>query len=175
MAFAIKYGYHKRYTLAVNNFSTKQVCEDHYFDDIEYKNGNWIYSGQGISSTNISLIDYAYDCKKPTNFLVLLLESPHKYEYLTKPPIPARGVTGRNIDKYLIDLLNDTNKSNKKNIQPANGIYKVAIVESVNYQASEGHTIGNGTIRDINWLHYFKYGHSRNLRKKKLFYIKLCQ
>lgn len=49
---------------------------------------------------NITPIEYSHD----HNYIILIMESPHKLEFQQSPPKPALGPTGKNIVKYFSDI-----------------------------------------------------------------------
>ena len=178
MGFKIKYGRHLPYQTAPGGKGSKnrsaKICEDVYIADITVKSSfRSSAAGKKQISRNDAYIDYSKDPSSKENYIVLILESPHKDEYdpsLAKP-LPAQGRTGDNICIYFVDMLNNANGHNKRNLNVVNGIYKLALVESVNYQCSEGNDIGNGTIRDDNWIKYYSRDASINLVKKLDYFI----
>ena len=179
MSFKINYGKHIKFHKIpkgrkVVNQSSK-ICEDVYICDLNCNtSNNWstISKDNHISRVD-AYIDFSKDLLLKENFVILILESPHQSEYspsLTKP-LPAQGKTGIKICNYLIDVLNNSNGKNKRNVIGVNGSYKLALIESVNYQCSEGINIGDGKIRDNNWLKYYYRNGSINLVKKLDYFI----
>ena len=81
------------------------ICNDRYL--IPHDN----LTGQNVSSYDIPeprLQDQLRQREqRGIGNIVLLLESPHKDEYIADPKRPACGKTGRNIDLYLCGVLDD--------------------------------------------------------------------
>lgn len=74
--------------------------------------------------------------KKDAIPFILLLESPHKFEFIDKSnPRPAMGETGENICRYLKNLVQKSIDEKKFELNTENE-YRVWIVNAIRYQCS---------------------------------------
>lgn len=92
--------------------------------------------------------------KKSYKIIVIILESPHIDEYdkakCKIAPAPALGTTGCNLDDGFVDTLNDFMTTNEGMIEDS--IYKVILMNAVQFQCSLGLEPIVGKIRDENFL-----------------------
>ncbi|WII93298.1 hypothetical protein QEO94_00080 [Kingella negevensis] len=67
--------------------------------------------------------------------IIVILESPHKDEYKDdrNKPTPAKGKTGKNIRKYLADIISKLDSDKSKN-------YPIFLINPIQYQCSKGET-----------------------------------
>lgn len=115
-------------------------------------------------STSIEIT--RFDANNINNFrnnakkVVIILESPHKDEYLEKEnPICANGKTGENLKNQLVNLLN--------NLGVANQNTDIVILNAIPYQCSQG--VSTEVLRDFVWLkcwYDFGYDNMLDLLKK---------
>ncbi|MGU8577019.1 hypothetical protein ACV3RL_09880 [Clostridium perfringens] len=106
---------------------------------------------------NSNYKEYPISHEKEIKSIVIILESPHKDEYLEKdkhliPKGPAQGKTGEGIKENILVLLNELQQNYDLDFK--NGIYRVILINSIMYQTS------------IYSLH--KVGLSENLKYQKL-------
>ena len=127
----------------LNYYSTDRVKDEVrgflYFDS---KNNKWVFCG---------LFQKKLSSNKIEN-LVLLLESPHKDEYdiYGNPLRPANGRTGTNINNLFAKQINNNNL--KINILQNNIVYRVWIVNAIQYQTSGFNQLQVlGTIYNQSW------------------------
>lgn len=89
--------------------------------------------------------------------IILIVESPHTSEYEVVP-LPAHGITGSNIRKYMGSTVS---------ILPKNGKYELLIVNAVQYQCSMG--VNTKAFRDKNfrnaWSSFACLNFEKRLRK----------
>jgi hypothetical protein len=119
----------------------------------------------------------------PLNAVIaVVLESPHKAEYIGNPIAPAKGRTGLLFFKKF-DALFQKSKLGWQ-ISP-NSIYNIVLVNSVQYQTSCGLPLSgkknraNKQRRDCNWESIFRNGSARDLQKrlsalKPILVLNLC-
>ena len=135
----------------------------------------WVPFGnnKGLISREDSTIKYEIDAED--FYLLILLESPHKYEFDPNlpHPLPAQGITGKNLQQELCNVLNNANNYQYGiNIIGEPEVYQIALIEPVNYQASEGISTGKyPEIRDSNWIWYFENGFSGLLKRKIQYFL----
>lgn len=100
-----------------------------------------------INKTNI----FRDNAKK----VVIILESPHKDEYLEKGnPICANGKTGENLKTQLVNLLS--------NLDVANQNTDIVILNAIPYQCSQG--VSTEVLRDFVWLKcWYNFGYDNML------------
>ncbi|EOU1912317.1 hypothetical protein GZ981_002218 [Clostridium perfringens] len=101
--------------------------------------------------------EYPISYEKEIKSIVILLESPHKDEYLEEDKQlilkgPAQGKTGEGIKENILVLLNELQQNYDLDFK--NGIYRFILINSITYQTS------------IYSLH--KVGLSKNLKYQKL-------
>jgi hypothetical protein len=104
-------------------------------DDQKYSLKRFQSRGKYVRYSRFRDRSASYKSQLPA--IVIVLESPHKDEYLydmkkIKPIAPAQGVTGEKIDSYLIDIINAYKNLMKIN-QPE---YRVLLVNPIPYQTS---------------------------------------
>lgn len=137
-------------------------CRDMFVGQLS--NGQFIANNQRYQNPDSYAIDYncfsiSYNLNSPkrftNNILVCILESPHRNEYLINPNASwghaAMGQTGRLFDNIFYNKLNQ----NHSNI--ASGTYDVVLLNSVQFQCSNGLRPLNKTVRDKNWSSMINY------------------
>ena len=126
-----------------------RTCKDNFVATVKYENNKWEFEKENILPdkriNNFSDVDVG---AKKNKRIVIILESPHKYEYSkTIPaPAPAMGETGRNIKEYLLEIL-DKKIGNPKDNEKK---YDVILMNAIQYQTSLG--IDTEYFRDRVWL-----------------------
>ena len=131
-------------------------CRDMFGGQLS--NGQYTANNQRYQNSDAYAIDYnsssiSYNLNNPNSFrndiLVCILESPHCDEYLintnTRWGHAAMGQTGKLFDKKFYNMLSQ----NHGNI--AIGTYDVVLLNSVQFQCSNGLCPLNKTVRDGNW------------------------
>lgn len=131
-------------------------CRDMFVGQLS--NGQYTANNQRYQNSDAYAIDYnsssiSYNLNNPNSFqndiLVCILESPHCDEYLintnTRWGHAAMGQTGKLFDKKFYNMLSQ----NHGNI--AIGTYYVVLLNSVQFQCSNGLCPLNKTVRDGNW------------------------
>lgn len=131
-------------------------CRDMFVGQLS--NRQYTANNQRYQNSDAYAIDYnsssiSYDLNNPNSFqndiLVCILESPHRDEYLintnTRWGHAAMGQTGKLFDKNFYNMLSQ----NHGNI--AIGTYDVVLLNSVQFQCSNGLRPLNKTVRDGNW------------------------
>ncbi|MBE3897353.1 hypothetical protein HJ156_22025 [Vibrio parahaemolyticus] len=108
-------------------FDTRR-CPDNQVLKAQYKGGRWKTTTKFVRSTFLPS-----EKTKPCIFLIL--ESPHKNEYLSNPPMPAAGTTGDFIKAHLGKVLN-THVHKPKGLEGT--IFNVVLVNAVQFQTSLG-------------------------------------
>ena len=141
------------------NFSTT-LCPDQYLCRAQYNQvtskwelANKSYICNRRFSHSINKANYVnYSNIADDNYLIIILESPHKDEYDAngKPYGPAQGKTGCNICTYLEDCLNSQNCPLNQLID-----YQIVLVNAVQFQASAGTCPLDKTLRNQNWKNLF--------------------
>lgn len=149
-------------------------CDDEFIGYL-YKNDEFIHfikrdDYDELFVNNDNLDEYLMDEKVDSNFkkvfghetidykkLCIILESPHKQEFLTnkiseykgniRNSRPANGQTGRKIEEYLVTIFKDFFDEKLKN----NECYTVSIINSIQYQCSQG--VNTFNYRDRIWIH----------------------
>lgn len=152
-----------------NNFS-RELCPDQYVGKIEYNINNdiWQWKICNISENQNLRINVDYS-KRPTgsNYILIVLESPHFDEYDTimhHAKGPACGSTGILFQKWFLRILNkNTNVLSSLN---KTSVYMVVFINSVQYQTSQGIKPLNDSIRDSNWLFFWHNGFNVDLQKR---------
>ncbi len=100
--------------------------------------------------------------------ICIVLESPHKYEYHGSTPLgPALSTTGRNLEQYLLPVLNMAIAS--KIIHLRDGIYRLLLVNAVSYQCSNASNLklnGNKKARDIVFSDVWACGGKKEFLKR---------
>ena len=143
------------------NFSQK-LCPDSYIGEIKNNNGlGWTNTAAGNPVNANTVVNYS-SINKENNYLILILESPHFYEYdiNSKDALgPAQGKTGNNIKNYLIDCLNTNNQI--KGLFTKG--YEVVVLNAVQYQCSQGISPLKQGVRDKNFSHFWGNGFSNDL------------
>ena len=144
----------------LTNIVKDTVCNDLFIGRITYiKEWMWQDLDDELSgflfNNNINKIkkqttdEYILNGKNKNKKIVVVLESPHTYEYDSqgKSKGPARGKTGNLFVKYFCELL-----SNVKLDQ--NCIYDIILINSIRLQCSLGYN--PEFFRDLVWLYYWK-------------------
>ncbi|ELC8462487.1 hypothetical protein LI063_05410 [Clostridium perfringens] len=149
------------YTYKDKNLDIKSIklteCEDNYvgfFEVINHEVCNhdlWFCKNlRRINSKNIKINCNKFLKNTNKKNLVIVLESPHIDEFnglrCNIAPAPALGVTGCNLDKYFIELINS--KINNCGIE--DGVYNVILTNAIQYQCSLGEE--PEIYRDRVWL-----------------------
>ena len=112
-------------------YNEARVCEDKYVGDIT-RNGNELYEFEDKSR----FVEQSKEPKLSQPKLILVLESPHDDEYRgMATPVPANGTTGRHIRKYIGEVLDDPKGTDY-------GTLQVILMNAVQYQCSQAHTLG---------------------------------
>lgn len=125
--------------------------------------GQYVENARRYQAPESYAIDYApnsvcYDLNTPKNFenevIVCILESPHRDEYFKKANPSwghaAMGRTGKQFDKRFYKKLSQ----NHSNI--ASKTYDIVLINSVQYQCSNGRWSLNKNLRDTNWDYMIK-------------------
>ena len=142
-------------TELVNEYEIEErVCPNQFVGTVELEGGKfkWKEGKSDISSLKRSneKLNSRYSIDQSKNKrIVIVLESPHKHEYRDQGTGPAMGVTGKNLDKNLIDILNLKGKILLNSIED-NKDYDIIFVNAIQYQASLG--IDTEVFRDRLWL-----------------------
>ena len=101
------------------------------------------------------------DLKEGVKKVVIILESPHKDEYIENGnpivlPICANGRTGEKIQEYICEILYTHLSINKTEA------VEVIIINAVKYQCSQG--LSTEILRDFTWLKcWYNFGYSETL------------
>lgn len=124
----------------------------------QLSNGAYTANAQRYQNPDLYAIDYqlggvVYDLDNPKAFrneiLLCIIESPHRDEFSIRGPVnlgyAAMGKTGRLFDRSFYNKLSQ----NHGNI--ATGTYDVVLLNSVQFQCSDGLRPLNKTVRDENW------------------------
>ena len=80
--------------------------------------------------------------EKEAKTIIFVLENPHIAEFTDGSIQPAKGKTGKNLQKYFIELLEQLSLSN--------GEYRIILMNSIRYQCSLG--LNTNILRDHIWL-----------------------
>ena len=180
--------YHKptiNFNNVVNNLNpspcpkdfSRYACPDQYLAKIVKKNGKYVLKGSKILARErhkcSSRLNVDYSRIKRRNYVLIILESPHKDEFEKNTHLPIgpccgnhHGSTGYNLNTYLNDVFERSpsfvSGLNKRK-------YKLVIMNAVQYQASEGYDLNsnkNKNIRDQNWLYFWNAGFNDCLVKR---------
>jgi hypothetical protein len=129
--------------------------------------------GCDFDNKNLLLEDPTSQFRSNATRVIIILESPHKDEYLDgknklKQPICANGTTGNNLKECLSQLI-DAMKLKGQNID-------IAVINAIPYQCSQG--VSTEVLRDFVWLKcWFEFGYNDTLdllNKIKPDYIVNC-
>ncbi len=135
----------------VDYFEPSCMVNDVFRGEFAVKpNGNIIYSVNQERHSDFSLSSFNdQPATENTNAVVLILESPHRYEYkLVRdvsgesrilPRGPAQGNAGSGIKKHILEIVKSTNS-----LTP--GTYPFLIVNPIPYQTSLFHLLGKTKI-----------------------------
>lgn len=138
----------------VKFLKNNRICPDQFV---------YIYDADRNTLKQIRRKDVLYDRANNKNkVIVILLESPHKYEYKDDGDIgPAKGMTGRLFLKKFCSII-----MNSKIFCKLNGKYRIVFMNSIQYQCSQGRNLDEeGKIfRDNCFLKIWnKYNGKENL------------
>lgn len=111
-----------------NLYTSYRKCPDNYVGMLSIHGENWFIQ-KGARYENKRLILRKRNTKKEK--IVIILESPHRDEFMLNITAPALGATGEKIHTYLYSLLYNYNLLNSR----AAEIY---IVNSIQFQCSLG-------------------------------------
>jgi len=130
-------------------------------EDIDYQLGRISYQGQP---------------KDELHYLLVVLESPHRFEYdIQKQPVGL--IRGKSGDNFFL-LFASTLQKSSLSIRP--GTYHVICANAVQYQSSCGLDPLDRRLRDQNWIDIFdRYGGATDFRQrvfaiKPRYTINLC-
>lgn len=139
-------------------YFSKMACQDQWICYIEFKketnqwqiqqHKNYICLRR-LSQSCPCDIDYGTQLQEMNN-IILILESPHifEYDFTTQNPYgPAQGVTGCNIFYYLEEVINQSPHLNlNKEL-----CYRIVLINAIQFQTSEGIKPLDKSIRDNNF------------------------
>ena len=145
------------------NDLTFEACEDQLVgvgkivnEKFEFSE-KWILKDERIKNKE-NLKTTLYNDKKT---IVIILESPHRNEFLEDFIGPALGKTGEKLDEYLEKRLNEKlSELSKKTAGKLNGEYRVILCNAIQYQASLG--LDTEYLRDRVWLNLWLKRKLRN-------------
>ena len=152
--------------------STKR-CPDQFVGILKYnsqKNFEWIKKVMTKNQIGCERINITKEYEQENDkAIVMVLESPHLDEYNNKlPKGPAFGVTGKNINKWFENILNDAleNEVFESSLLNLNCNYDFIIVNAVQYQTSLG--VDTKIYRDACFLWFWEKEKVRNEFKNRI-------
>lgn len=128
---------YKKYAIIKSNsdsnhkcaYTCYRICEDNYIGNVSSKASN-LWAIPDLRYNNRGIIKEIPQ-KNVEKHIVLVLESPHRDEFLSQLTAPALGQTGKRIHEYLWKLLNDSQLLDDNE----SAVY---LVNAVQYQCSLG-------------------------------------
>lgn len=148
-------------TLKISNsekteYTSFEKCKDNYVGKLSYKECN-LFILKKLRFENFELCS---DLNRiDGDNLVIILESPHKNEFLPNLIAPALGNTGINLNRYLHEIFYDLLKNNNKS-------YNVLLFNCVPYQCSLGGSDPNVKNKIFEYM-YTKYWEDDLLKRLK--------
>ncbi len=121
------------------------ILNDSYFSTDICKPDNLFMIDVQKSSVNL-ISENNLDCK----IILVLLESPHYFEYKNKINTAAQNHTRNQLNKYLLKLIKNYQFSSKHSKIPY-GKYVLTVDNAIQYQCSRG--VETRYFRDQNWLY----------------------
>lgn len=134
--------YKKKYCLQNANFFNSSKCDDIQVGSIEVKNNKLIFHDLNFEYCRRNNKDLSIHSNWSDKTIVVILESPHKYEFSKGNIQPAKGITGVRLQKYYKKIFEQSNLSDGK--------YRVILMNSIQYQCSFGESPNK--YRDHIWL-----------------------
>lgn len=114
-----------------------------------------------------SAIDYSK--KYLGNFILFILESPHKEEYNKATHValgPAQGDTGKLFRKHILDILNSSNGASSSITLNPSETYNLVFINAIQYQCSLGLDSIDPKIRNQNFRYLWGNGAAVDLKKR---------
>lgn len=120
----------------------------------------------GQKATINSVVDYGDQFNR--NYIVLVLESPHYCEFDVNSHVPlgpAQGSSGRNINKYLLSIINNPRNVIYSNLHTRTNCL-IVLINAVQYQMSLGQKPINQFIRNNNFNLFWQSGFQTDLKDR---------
>ena len=111
-----------------NIYTSYRKCPDNYVGMLSIRGENWFIQ-KGARYENKRLVLRKRNTKKEK--IVIILESPHRDEFMLNLTAPALGATGEKIHRYLYNLLYNYNLLNSRETE-------IYIVNAIQFQCSLG-------------------------------------
>lgn len=140
-----------------SRFFNSSVCPDIQVGDIEIKNKKIIDKDIFFEFERRITRDLEIQNDWEHKTIVVILESPHKNEFLGNEIQPAKGITGKMLQRYFVEVAEQSHL--------CDGKYRIVLMNSIQYQCSLGHT--PDMYRDHIWLSlWFNEKMSENFTKR---------